>query len=122
MIRKHRKWGVTIKEYPKDTYPPYCTGAAIVYTCKNIQKIVDASEGERYFFIDDVFVTGIVREIVGVKLQKASREFGLGRKLHRSHDGRLTFDGSFLFVNGGSVSSWMNLTKQEMGTTNEIDY
>lgn len=56
------KWFVPEKSYPPRTYPSYVSGWAYLTTISTIQSILKASLSENYFFIDDVFVTGILRE------------------------------------------------------------
>lgn len=55
------KWRVSFSEYEKRYYPPYCFGFAILYSPDMIYKLyVLLQTGEKFFWIDDVFVTGIV--------------------------------------------------------------
>lgn len=61
------KWYVTREEYPNDTYPPYCLGRAVVLTTDVAAAMFRASFHVRYFWIDDVYVTGILARVVGVK-------------------------------------------------------
>ena len=56
------KWFVTKEEYWKNDYPDYCSGWAHVTNLKTIKIILKLSENEKYFWIDDLFVTGILLE------------------------------------------------------------
>lgn len=56
------KWFVPEKDFPQGEYPPYVSGWAYLTTITTIQDILKATQSENYFFIDDVFVTGILRE------------------------------------------------------------
>ena len=66
--RPGEKWAISVEEYSDPDYPPYCLGAAYVTTPDLIRRLLSvhaATAGARgyYFWIDDVFVTGILREI-----------------------------------------------------------
>ncbi|KAL1453230.1 hypothetical protein WDU94_007393 [Cyamophila willieti] len=55
------KWRVSVEEYPHEDYPNYCEGAAVVYSPDVLFKLYQMlQQDEKYFWIDDVFVTGIV--------------------------------------------------------------
>lgn len=59
-----KKWAVTYEEYPYDKYPKYCGGLAYLVTPSVIREIYSKSQNQKdkYLWIDDVFVTGILRE------------------------------------------------------------
>lgn len=61
------KWSVTMDEYPHSVYPRYCGGLAYLATPDVITKILDVSDRVKFFWIDDVFVTGILREIAEIE-------------------------------------------------------
>ena len=54
---------MTEEEYPGSSYPPYCAGWAYVTNPATMAAVLqEANCGDHdYFWIDDVFVTGIVR-------------------------------------------------------------
>ncbi|CAK9302760.1 unnamed protein product [Gordionus sp. m RMFG-2023] len=54
------KWLVSSSEYASDTYPPYCSGRAYITTPRLALRLWASSLGDRYFWIDDVYVTGIL--------------------------------------------------------------
>ncbi len=64
------KWFVTRKEYPHDSYPPYCAGWAYVTNIAQVDAILGNLDRntQKYFWIDDVFVTGILRRGIQVNL------------------------------------------------------
>ena len=115
VIRKLKsKWTVTKEEYPDRLYPTYCMGAATVYTNRSAQRVVEAALHEDFFWVDDVFFTGTLRLKAGLGIRRSSA-FGLSLKLTRDViSRRLRFPGSFLFEKG-SVKSWDELAKQELG-------
>lgn len=62
------KWYVPVSAYHDATYPAYVSGWAYLTTVPAIQEILDISKQANYFFIDDAFVTGILRERTSVSL------------------------------------------------------
>lgn len=69
------KWNIPYYEYRHETFPPYVSGWAYVTTIPAIQELLQASETSRYFFIDDAFVTGILREKTSVQLLDMNDHF-----------------------------------------------
>ncbi|KAH8235002.1 hypothetical protein KR032_007540 [Drosophila birchii] len=66
------KWRVTYKEYPHRFYPHYCPGMAIVYASDVVRRLYKAAQKAKYFWVDDVLVTGILAEETGTKLTSLS--------------------------------------------------
>jgi len=64
------KWFVRMDEYSLDVYPDYCIGMGFLMSFDVVQLLLKASEGVEYFWVEDVFVTGILREYV-------QNEFGI---------------------------------------------
>ncbi|XP_066600492.1 beta-1,3-galactosyltransferase 5 [Prorops nasuta] len=63
------KWFVNKVDYPFDVYPDFASGWLYITTLPVARKIVDSvSLNQQYFWIDDVFITGILREELGIKL------------------------------------------------------
>ena len=62
-----RKWAVTREEYPFDSYPKYCGGLAYLITPDALERILRLGhqQSSRFFWIDDVYVTGVLRELTG---------------------------------------------------------
>ncbi|XP_054718485.1 beta-1,3-galactosyltransferase 5-like [Uloborus diversus] len=67
--RRTGKWGVTADEYPRNSYPEYCSGLAYLTKSKTLSKLYDAAMFGRvpYLWIDDVFVTGLVAEFAQIR-------------------------------------------------------
>lgn len=59
------KWHVTREQYSADTYPVYITGPAYLITGDIISKLYRATFDVPYFFIEDIFITGLAREKIG---------------------------------------------------------
>ena len=61
------KWCVPPDILPgQHYYPPYCSGSAFVYTSDMVNELYTAALQTPYFYIDDVYMTGLVVQ----KLQK----------------------------------------------------
>ncbi len=60
-----RKWIVTPAEYPFDSYPKYCGGLGYLVTPDVAGRLSTLAHSlSRFLWIDDVFVTGVMRELV----------------------------------------------------------
>ncbi|KAK8774163.1 hypothetical protein V5799_011305 [Amblyomma americanum] len=62
------KWYVTKEEYPDDMYPPYCPGAFVIMRASVLAHMCEAIERVRFFWIDDVYATGLLRHATNVSL------------------------------------------------------
>jgi len=60
------KWFVTAEEFGEEKYPLYCAGWAYVTTVPTIKQLLDVSRTLPYFWIDDVHVTGILRNLASI--------------------------------------------------------
>lgn len=54
------KWYVSPEEYPEDNYPTHCSGYTVLLSSDVAQQIYHKAQTLPYFWVDDVFVTGIV--------------------------------------------------------------
>ncbi|KAJ8713985.1 hypothetical protein PYW08_007605 [Mythimna loreyi] len=70
------KWRVTWKEYPSLKYPHFLSGWYYITTPRVAAALCDEAVYHRYFWIDDIFVTGMVRESLGINLTELPNEFG----------------------------------------------
>lgn len=62
----NNKWYVTIEEYPLDIYPKYCSGWIEVMTMEVTKNLVEKAMEMTPFWIDDIFVTGLVASRINV--------------------------------------------------------
>ncbi|XP_067648134.1 beta-1,3-galactosyltransferase 1-like [Eurosta solidaginis] len=62
------KWRVTYDEYPKSTYPPHCPGYGIIYTPDIVKRLYQAAQRTKYFWIDDVHITGTLNEKLNISI------------------------------------------------------
>ena len=74
--RNCMKWCVPAEYFPgESTYTPYCTGLGYVTSTSLVTTLYELSKREPYFWIDDVFVTGLLlRKVSGVKRIKLSKK------------------------------------------------
>lgn len=61
------KWYVTQKEYPGNTYPDFLSGWFYITNYLTVKNLLRVIENERYFWIDDLFVTGILARKLRIK-------------------------------------------------------
>lgn len=66
---KENKWFVTKSEYPKSFYPPFLSGWMYFTTPKTAASLVAIAKQTTYFWIDDVYVTGILASKLNIKLE-----------------------------------------------------
>ncbi|KAG8234547.1 hypothetical protein J437_LFUL014006 [Ladona fulva] len=84
------KWFVNYVEYPKSFYPPFLSGWMYVTTPAVATEIIDyvqnrwqykyprkVKEFQSFFWIDDVFVTGIIAQQLKIQLIDLSRYFAV---------------------------------------------
>lgn len=62
------KWYVTKQEFNETNYPAYCLGPLIIYTPDIAKRIGDLAAKSSYFWIDDVWVSGILRERLNISI------------------------------------------------------
>lgn len=74
---KANKWYVTKEEYGLTSYPPFMSGWLYVLRFSTAAKLIAAIETEKYFWIDDVFVTGILAQKAHLVLEDVSEYFTL---------------------------------------------
>lgn len=69
------KWYVRPEEYSQNIYPPYLSGWLYVTNPKTALRLVDRAQEEPIFWIDDTWVTGILRKSIGIPLQRLNSWF-----------------------------------------------
>ncbi len=101
------KWYVSRDEYPADRYPSWCEGFAYVTTPDVARKLYDASLSTTYFWIDDVYVTGILAEKIKVKREQFRSPFGYNALLKS----RPPFDEAMFLVqrHERKFTKWMHV-------------
>ena len=72
---KSDKWYVPISEYPDKDYPPYCEGFAYIMSPDLALPLYNASLYTKYFWVDDVYVTGILAKQLGIVHKRFVKPF-----------------------------------------------
>lgn len=62
------KWFVTKDEFPDSIYPDYLSGWLYITNPQTALQLVRLSQSEKFFWIDDTWVTGILRDQIGIPL------------------------------------------------------
>ena len=73
--------------WESDEYPEYVSGSGYLIPIDSVPCLYAKGLDTRYIFVEDVFVTGIVRAKCGVGLRHNSKFFSLGKQLSK-FDGR----------------------------------
>src|SRR5262249_21700661 len=68
----------TQQEYPTEFYEPYCAGPAVVFTPLVAAELANAAESTTYFWIDDVYVTGMLVRKIRLKQSRMNGHYGRG--------------------------------------------
>jgi hypothetical protein len=79
---KSSKYFVSIAQYKKPFYPDFCTGPAYLMSSDVVHNLYEGALNETFLKLEDVFVTGIVANKLGIKRIHAN-EF-LNRKIPHS--------------------------------------
>lgn len=72
---KANKWYVAEDEYESNSYPTFVSGWLYVLRFNSAKKLLGALKSERYFWIDDVFVTGILSQKVNLSFDSMEEYF-----------------------------------------------
>lgn len=67
---------VTMNEYPYDMYPPHCEGFANIISNATLTKLLEASKWTPPFWLDNVYVTGMLAVDADVKHTDMTEEHG----------------------------------------------
>lgn len=62
------KWRVSYEEYFDRFFPNHCPGFAILYSADVVLQIYQKAQKLQYFWVDDVFITGIVASILNISI------------------------------------------------------
>ena len=63
------KWSVPHSDWPEKYYPDYCMGLFVLMSKDIIEPLYQRALHTPYFWIDDVFITGIIRKLINVTPQ-----------------------------------------------------
>ncbi|XP_060519955.1 lactosylceramide 1,3-N-acetyl-beta-D-glucosaminyltransferase-like [Cylas formicarius] len=113
--KKNSKWYVTREEYPDNSYPTYCSGWVAMFTPKTASQLYKAAQNASYFWVDDVFLYGMVAaKVGGLKLTDISRRILPTKKVLKGYCGNSTFLFAGPNVNADVIKScWMQLRAKD---------
>ena len=74
VVQRTGKWGIPYDIYPMSEYPPYVTGGTYVISGNIGGKLLAVSTYIPYLTIEDAFITGVLRFIIGAYIE-ASPDF-----------------------------------------------
>lgn len=69
------KWYVTKEEYPFSRYPPFVSGWFYITNVRTVKNLVALVNYEPYFWIDDLYITGILAAKLKITLYNISKHF-----------------------------------------------
>lgn len=70
----HNVWYVSEELYSGEEYPEFCSGSAYVMRSSDAAKIYSVCNQKKFLWIDDVFVTGILRESYNFMISNSDNE------------------------------------------------
>ncbi|XP_067943540.1 beta-1,3-galactosyltransferase 1-like isoform X2 [Watersipora subatra] len=116
--RDEGKWKISMAEYPGDTYPPYCPGLGLVMTRDIIPKLYRESFYEPFFWVDDVYFTGLLAKTVNVTFEQlaATVHFGPSKLIHTNTMFENEYQWMFYHIQQQSIfrTVWRMLQSREI--------
>ena len=74
---QNSKWFVSKHIWQQEYFPPYCSGAAYLLTGPTAHALHNASIYTPFFWIDDLYITGILAMRLGIKHHKFTNAYQL---------------------------------------------
>ena len=116
--RASGKWKVSLEEYAEKFYPPYCPGLGLVMTADIVPKMYNESLYEPYFWVDDVYFTGLLAQTINVTFQQlaATVHFGSSKMIRTETNFQQEYQWMFYHIQEKSISAmlWENIHKREL--------
>lgn len=82
------KWRVSTKEFRGWYYPPYCPGFTIIYSSDVVSRLYQAAQKNAYLWIDDVYITGVIAQLVNINITPFSKYYMNDHVLNDLIDGK----------------------------------
>ncbi|XP_012278497.1 beta-1,3-galactosyltransferase 5 [Orussus abietinus] len=74
----NNKWYVTKEDFSSDVYPEFLSGWLYVAGLRTVSLLVERSrQHSKYFWIDDVFVTGILRQELNIDMKDIHESYAM---------------------------------------------
>ncbi|EYC23032.1 hypothetical protein Y032_0016g3085 [Ancylostoma ceylanicum] len=77
------KWRIEKEEWSLSTYPTHCAGMMYITTLATIKRMLDVVYLQKFFWIDDVFITGVLTEASNVTVKRFKSIDEWRRKVHK---------------------------------------
>ncbi|KAK6031013.1 hypothetical protein OSTOST_02841, partial [Ostertagia ostertagi] len=68
---------VTKEEWNEETYPPHCAGLVYFTSLAVVKRLLSSANSQRFFWIDDVFITGVLAKAVNVTIDDLSKKIAI---------------------------------------------
>lgn len=89
-IRWPNKWFTSFEEFPGEMYPVYCGGFIIVYSADVVHRLYNQVKFTKYFWIDDVYVTGMLRMLLNIPVNHFRKYYRTWEELGATLNGSFT--------------------------------
>ena len=77
---KANKWYVSPREFADTKYPIYCSGTAWIYSMDLVTELFRVAEYTRFFWVDDLWVTGFLIKRLNLRPKKLNSLYLLNAK------------------------------------------
>ncbi|XP_050428953.1 beta-1,3-galactosyltransferase 5-like [Adelges cooleyi] len=74
---KHNKWYISKEEFKNNNYPTFLSGWLYIASNTSVIQLIQAITTEKYFWIDDLFVTGFLADRAKIQKTDLRSEFEL---------------------------------------------
>ncbi|KAK6059600.1 hypothetical protein COOONC_02772 [Cooperia oncophora] len=85
------KWAVTKDEWNETIYPPHCPGWFYLVPVSVVNRMLSVVHLQRFFWIDDVFITGVLPKAANVSITNMDTLSGIVYYPKDSPDGKIAF-------------------------------
>ena len=74
-VQRNGKWMVPKEIYPEKLWPRYCHGAFFFCSTEVAMALLEVSKYNPFVWVDDAFITGILRNRIGVDIYNSTKGF-----------------------------------------------
>lgn len=78
---KNSKWYIPKEDFAPDYFPPYCSGSAFVLSTDMTGRMFNASLYEKFFWVDDYYITGMLPSHIKVKQKRLNEAYILNTNI-----------------------------------------
>lgn len=123
------KWRVSTKEYSGWYYPQYCPGFSIIYSADVVYRLYQEAQRTRYFWIDDVHVTGTLAQQININITAFGKYYMTEEQrdsLFNGNSNLMEMEPMFLFTQPNLAENqikklWKLILMPENNNHNEIN-